>query len=688
MRTKVKAVRGPKPRSRYATRPRVRNKERAGALRRFLLDTYGLEALQAGAGVLDVAGGSGSLAFELRNLNGVAVTVVDPRPLTLRKLLRKWEAGMYFRTEPLQKYNSAVPATLESARAVHAEWQAAAAAAAAPGGGGGAAVRPHHWAMCFEAALWGPVVGAAEAPPSDAELDALQTELDRLAREAAALRWTSKGLEAGGRGSAAADDGGSASDGDGDDDGEAAAPPLEVPTAAEAWRVLREASMVVGMHPDAAAEAIVDYGLASGKPFALVPCCVYSEMFPKRKDASGRRVTNYEQLVAYLVAKDPARIRVATLPFEGKNRVVYSAPPGEVSCGVCEEAAPTTTCLTDLPTDALSLVLYRLLLAHDIAATASVCRAFCDAARHALAARPYTGEVVTLAGHSHWVKCVAAAPDGRVITGSGDDTVKVWRDGACERTIEAHTHSVRAVAVLPGGARFVSGSEDGTAKLWTLDGALERTFEVGNVVRCVAALPDGVHFVVGTSGGFYYNNEVRLYHVDGTLVHTFKGHNGYVASVAATRDGQHIISSADKLVKVWRVASKSLVSTCAGHTRGVEAVAAMPDGQRFLSGSDDNTVRVWRLNGTLENSFELHTDTLHIKMVNAVVALPDNQHALSGSEDKTVKLFNVNDGSVLRTFKHHTDRVNCLALLPDGLRFVSASSDETACIVEHGLARL
>ena len=38
----------------------------------------------------------------------------------------------------------------------------------------------------------------------------------------------------------------------------------------------------------------------------------------------------------------------------------------------------------------------------------------------------------------------------------------------------------------------------------------------------------------------------------------------------------------------------------------------------------------------------------------ALVALPDNQHALSASHDKTVKLFNVNDGSVLRTFKHHT----------------------------------
>ena len=168
------------------------------------------------------------------------------------------------------------------------------------------------------------------------------------------------------------------------------------------------------------------------------------------------------------------------------------------------------------------------------------------------------------------------------------------------------------------------------------------------------------------------------------LIHTFEGHTSTVWDVAVTHDGQHIISgSSDGLVKVWSVATKSLVSTCEGHTGPVSAVAAMPDGQRILSGGGygDCTVRVWLLDGTLENLF----DHLHTSGVMAIVALPDNQHALSGSRDDTVKLFNVNDGAVLRTFPHHTDWVRCLSLLPDGLRFVSGSSDDTACIVYHGL---
>ena len=223
--------------------------------------------------------------------------------------------------------------------------------------------------------------------------------------------------------------------------------------------------------------------------------------------------------------------------------------------------------------------------------------------------------------------------------------------------------------------------DDDTAKLWTLDGTLERTFDMGSFARCVAALPDDLHFVVGQEG------EVRLYHVDGTLVHTFTGHTNTVYAVAVTPDGQHIISGAgDHTVKVWSVATKSLVSTCEGHTNRVQAVAAMPDGQRILSADHDGAVCVWLLDGALKNTFQVHDNSELLGTVWALVAMPDNQHALSASTDETVKLFNVNDGAVLRTFRNNTAAVYCLALLPDGRRFISGLGDATARIVEHGLA--
>ena len=36
--------------------------------------------------VLDVAGGTGALSFELENLNGIGCCVLDPRPLRLGRL--------------------------------------------------------------------------------------------------------------------------------------------------------------------------------------------------------------------------------------------------------------------------------------------------------------------------------------------------------------------------------------------------------------------------------------------------------------------------------------------------------------------------------------------------------------------------------------------------------------------------
>ena len=80
--------------------------------------------------------------------------------------------------------------------------------------------------------------------------------------------------------------------------------------------------VLVGMHPDQATEPVVDAAIALDKPFAVVPCCVFPELFPDRRTADGAPVRTYVEFVDYLVAKHPDA-KLGYLPFKGRNRVVY-----------------------------------------------------------------------------------------------------------------------------------------------------------------------------------------------------------------------------------------------------------------------------------------------------------------------------------------------------------------------------
>ena len=370
--------------------------------------------------------------------------------------------------------------------------------------------------------------------------------------------------------------------------------------------------------------------------------------------------------------------------------------------------------LIDLPADLLAHVLVRVPLAHDIGRAAKACRVLRSAARLAFVERYYSRAVVTLTGHNddvawcphHDVSCVMATPDGRIFTGSLDMTIVMWSGSQWEHSTLvydsristspfmgpehvhestwAHRGPLDGLALTPDGF-FLSGSADKTVKLWTLNGALERTFDVGSRAFRIAVMPDGVHFVVIVTWGGN-QREMKLYHVDGTVVGAFDlpVRRRDLSSLAVTPDGQHVICGSNSgPVYVWSVESKSIVSTCRGHTANVGAVAAMLDGKRFLSGGNDYSVRKWFFDGTLEKTLFGLDQLSWTTHVHDLVVLPDNQHALCASTH--IRLFNVNDGTVLRTFNHHRKDVMSLALLSDGLRFVSGSRDGTASVVYHGL---
>jgi len=77
----------------------------------------------------------------------------------------------------------------------------------------------------------------------------------------------------------------------------------------------------------------------------------------------------------------------------------------------------------------------------------------------------------TLEGHQHAVS-VLSLPNGIVITGSQDKSIRLWYKGQQQKEIpNAHDDIIRAFSEVPGYG-FVSCSNDETVKLWSTDGDL------------------------------------------------------------------------------------------------------------------------------------------------------------------------------------------------------------------------
>jgi WD40 repeat protein len=81
-----------------------------------------------------------------------------------------------------------------------------------------------------------------------------------------------------------------------------------------------------------------------------------------------------------------------------------------------------------------------------------------------------------LTGHSGKVRCLSWYPDGTLLSGSSDGTLRWWdvRAGRQLHLVQAHgtgrTGKIRALTRSSDHRLVLTGSEDGTARLWTGDG--------------------------------------------------------------------------------------------------------------------------------------------------------------------------------------------------------------------------
>ncbi|MEG4491333.1 AAA-like domain-containing protein [Microcoleus sp. D3_18_C4] len=100
-------------------------------------------------------------------------------------------------------------------------------------------------------------------------------------------------------------------------------------------------------------------------------------------------------------------------------------------------------------------------------------------------------------------------------------------------------------------------------------------------------------------------------------------------------------------------------------------VSFSPDSQTIVTATDDNYIKLWQTNGTLQATLTGHTDKIRRVIFNA-----SGQIIVSASDDKTVKIWQ-RDGKLINDLKGHSGLITSVSLSPDGKIIASASTDGT-----------
>ncbi|XP_065452841.1 F-box/WD repeat-containing protein 7-like [Chrysemys picta bellii] len=268
-----------------------------------------------------------------------------------------------------------------------------------------------------------------------------------------------------------------------------------------------------------------------------------------------------------------------------------------------------------------------------------------------------------LKGHDdHVITCLQFCGN-RIVSGSDDNTLKVWSavTGECVQTLVGHTGGVWSSQMRDN--IVISGSTDRTLKVWNADTGecVHTLYGHTSTVRCMHL--HGSRVVSGSRDA-----TLRLWDIEtGQCLHVLMGH---VAAVRCVQyDGHKVVSGAyDYTVKVWDPESESCIHTLQGHTNRVYSLQF--DGTHIVSGSLDTSIRVW----DMESGNCLHTLMGHQSLTSGM-ELRDNI-LVSGNADSTVKIWDIKTGQCLQTLQGPSKHQSAVTCLQFSSKFVVTSSDD------------
>ncbi|KAG0352920.1 hypothetical protein BG005_007705 [Podila minutissima] len=284
-------------------------------------------------------------------------------------------------------------------------------------------------------------------------------------------------------------------------------------------------------------------------------------------------------------------------------------------------------------------------------------------------------------GHTDGVMCLQF-DDSFLITGSYDNTAKVWNieTGECLRTLTGHALCIRALHF--DDAKLITGSMDRTLKIWN--------YHTGQCIRTLQGHTDGIVTLdfdsrILASGSA--DATIKIWNFATGECSTLKGHRDLVNKVQIYKKKLLVSASDDTTVKLWDIATRTCLRTFTGHVGRVQCLQTSGDALiSIMAGLH----RSGRPNGAVDPPREGGggggPGAITINRSGVVDASfpqdpgSDNERTMvpiviTGGLDNTLKIWNVETGECMNTLFGHVEGVWSLAF--DKLRIVSGSLDKT-----------